>query len=74
MATYNLPITYPDGSAAVVLDALKSYYNVGTNQEAINAFGVEVRGWLKDRVRNHQRTINAAQFESTEPIINITES
>lgn len=68
MATFNLVITYPDGEGPRVTAALKGYYNVATNAEAIEAFRRDVVFFAKQIVKNYER----GSVEVVFPTVNFT--
>lgn len=68
MATFNLVLTYPDGDGPRVMSAMKGYYNVTTNAEAIEAFRKDVAFLARQIVKNYER----GSVEKTYPPINFT--
>lgn len=68
MATFNLVITYPDGDGPRVMTAMKGYYNVATNAEAIEAFRKDVTFLAKNIVKKQER----GSVEVTFPTVNFT--
>ena len=74
MATYDITLTYPDGSASRVTDALKANYQVEgepplTNQEALDLFTAGVKRALKDIVLRHER--NAARATADAGVVEV---
>ena len=71
MATRNITINYPDGTATRITTALKAYYNVQTNAEAFVAFEQETKDKLKAIVFTYERqaAAKAAEDAVVEPSI-----
>lgn len=62
MATFNLTITYPDGQATRILDALKEHYrdadgNLPDNAGVATALEEEVARKIKNTVIRHEARI-----------------
>lgn len=67
MATFTQTITYPDTEQTRILTALKSFYGVATNAEALEAFRVETAQRVKTIVRHEERKNAIGSVTDTNP-------
>lgn len=68
MATFSLTITYPDGQATRILDALKDHYrnpdgSLPTNGEVATALEDEVARKIKNTVKRYEARLAEQDVE-----------
>jgi len=67
MATHNITITYPDGQASTILDAIKGHMAFDSGLDAGTITNAEALAFIDDETRNLIRRIvkNRIQYEAS---------